>query len=65
MKDYWSELDSKLEGLATEGAVELPSLVGFDLEGVAENIAAEMGRANFKEFCSSHQMFLDRLGVSL
>ena len=62
-KDYWKDIDKKLEKLVDSGYVKLPSLRSFDLDVTAHNISSEMGALTFKELCVSHKKFLDELGV--
>ena len=60
---YWSNIDQKLHLLMENGYVKLPALNQFDLDAVANKISAEMGGYTFLESCSSHQSFLQDLGV--
>lgn len=62
-KDYWQDIDKKLEQLVANGYVKLPSLRSFDIDVTANNISSEMGDLTFKELCVSHKKFLDELEV--
>ena len=62
-KDYWQDIDKKLELLVENGYVKLPSLKLFDLDITAQNISSEMGFLTFKELGISHKKFLDELEV--
>ena len=63
IKDYWQDIDEKLEQLVDSGYVKLPSLKLFDLDITAHNISSEMGSLTFKELGVSHKKFLDELEV--
>ena len=43
IKNYWSDIDQRIEKLCSEGSVKLPSLKGFNLHKVANDISKEMG----------------------
>ena len=57
IKDYWQDIDEKLEQLVDSGYVKLPSLKLFDLDITAHNISSEMGSLTFKELGVSHKKF--------
>lgn len=61
--NYWQDIDAKLAKLAKDGWVKLPSLEGFGLDDIANNISAEMKGNTFAELCPSHQAFLQNLGL--
>jgi len=63
-KEYWHDIDSRLEQLVDNGYVKLPSLSQFDLNFLASDIATEMGSLTFKELGSVHKNFLDNLEVN-
>ena len=60
---YWSDLVSRLFTLKEDGYVKLPSISEFDLEKVALDIKNEMAENTFAELGSSHQSFLNDLGL--
>ena len=57
IKEYWHDIDLRLEKLVNNGYVKLPSLSQFDLGYVASNISDEMGSFTFKELGSAHKKF--------
>ena len=63
IEEYWNDIDIRLEKLARNGFVKLPSLDKFDLDFIANDISDEMGMSTFKELGSCHQKFLDNLQV--
>ena len=63
IEEYWNDIDIRLEELAINGFVKLPSLDKFDLDFIANDISDEMGISTFKELGSHHQKFLDNLQV--
>ena len=63
IEEYWNDIDIRLEKLASNGFVKLPSLDQFDIDFIANDISDEMGMSTFKELGSSHQKFLDNLQV--
>lgn len=64
IEEYWHDVDASLERLVEEGFVKLPPLNLFDLDMLASDISSEMGSATFKELCSSHKKFMDKLSVN-
>ena len=62
-REYWEDIDSRLEKLIDIGYVKLPSLAEYDLDFLASDILNEMGMSTFKELGSSHKNFLDDLEV--
>ena len=62
--DYWKDIDSRLDELVLNGVVKLPSLKAINLNQVADKIIEEMGADTFKELSTSHQKFLENLGVA-
>ena len=62
-REYWKDIDSRLEKLIDTGYVKLSSLAEYDLDFLASNISDEMGATTFKELGSSHKKFLDALEV--
>ena len=62
-KNYWQDIDKKLELLVDNGYVKLPSIKLYDLDKIAHNISSEMGSLTFKELGFSHKKFLDELEV--
>ena len=62
-REYWEDIDSRLEKLIDTGYVKLPSLVNCDLDFLASDISNEMGTLTFKELGSSHKKFLDDFEV--
>ena len=63
IKEYWSDIDSRLENLLNDGYVKLPSLRMLNLEHIASNISDEMGSLTFKELGLCHKNFLDELAI--
>lgn len=61
IKEYWKDIDSRLEKLIDIGHVKLPSLREFDLDFLASDISNEMGTSTFKELGLNHKNFLDEL----
>ena len=61
--DYWKDIDVRLDDLILNGFVKLPSIEPFELDIIADGISSEMKGATFSELCSSHQLFLNRLGI--
>ena len=59
IKEYWKDIDSRLEKLIDIGHVKLPSLREFDLDFLASDISNEMGTSTFKELGLNHKNFLD------
>mgnify|MGYP001290830815 CR=1 FL=1 len=59
IKEYWKDIDSRLEKLIDVGYVKLPSLREFDLDFLASDISNEMGTSTFKELGLNHKKFLD------
>ena len=59
IKDYWKDIDSRLEKLVDVGYIKLPSLREFDLDFLASDISNEMGTSTFKELGLNHKKFLD------
>ena len=62
-KEYWVDIDSRLEQLLENGFVKLPTLSEFDLDLVASDISNEMGSLTFKELGQYHEIFLDILDI--
>ena len=62
-KNYWQDIDKKLELLVQNGYVKLPSLKAYDLDIIAHNISSEMDSLTFKELGFSHKKFLEELEV--
>jgi len=62
-REYWEDIDSRLEELLDTGYVKLPSLANFDLDFLASDISNEMGALTFKELGLSHKKFLDDFEV--
>ena len=61
IKEYWKDIDSRLEQLIDVGYVKLPSLKEFDLDFLSSDISNEMGTSTFKELGLNHKKFLDEL----
>jgi len=61
IKEYWKDIDSRLEKLIEVGYVKLPSLSEYDLDFLASDVSNEMGTLTFKELGSNHKKFLDEL----
>jgi hypothetical protein len=61
IKEYWKDIDSRLEKLIDVGYAKLPSLREFDLDFLASDISNEMGTSTFKELGLNHKNFLDEL----
>lgn len=59
IKEYWKDIDSRLEKLVDVGYTKLPSLRDFDLDFLASDISNEMGTSTFKELGLNHKKFLD------
>jgi hypothetical protein len=64
IEEYWHDIDLRLKKLVEEGFVKLPPLNLFDLDMLASDISSDMGSSTFKELCSSHKKFMDKLSVS-
>lgn len=62
-KEYWNDIDSRLNQLIDHGFVKLPSLNEFDLDFLASEISNEMGLLTFKESGSHHIEFLEKLEI--
>ena len=62
-REYWEDIDSRLEKLIDTGYVKLPSLAEYDLDFLASDISNEMGASTFIELGSSHKKFLDDFEV--
>ncbi len=62
-KEYWNDIDSRLEKLIDNGFVKLPSLNEFDLDLLASDISNEMGSLTFKESGLCHKKFLEKLEI--
>lgn len=63
IKEYWLDIDSRLEQLNEKGYVKLPSLNFCDLDNFSNKISSEMGSLTFKELCSAHKNFLELLQI--
>lgn len=63
IKNYWNDLDLRLESLVKDGVVKLPSIKIFNLEKITNEISNEMGSLTFKELCLSHKNFLNKLQI--
>ena len=63
IKEYWHDVDLRLEQLVENGYVKLPSLTQLDLNLLANDISAEMGSLTFKELGSAHKKILDDLAI--
>ncbi|MDA9032445.1 hypothetical protein N9H75_04310 [Amylibacter sp.] len=63
IKEYWNDIDSRLQTLVENGVVKLPTLNQFNLEYLANEILEEMGQLTFKELGLKHKSFLDDLLV--
>ena len=59
VKEYWEDIDTRLEKLIDVGYVKLPSLSEYDLDFLASDISNEMGTSTFKELGLNHKKFLD------
>ena len=57
-KEYWNDIDSRLEQLVKYGFVKLPSLKEYDLDKLSSQTSIEMGALTFKE---SGMLKLDRV----
>lgn len=64
IKNYWNDLDSRLESLIKYGVVKLPSIKIFNLKKIADEISNEMGSSTFRELCNSHENFLHKLEIN-
>ena len=63
VKKYWEDIDANLEKLMENGSVKLPTIRGFGLESLANDILHEMGPDTFREQCLSHKLFLEELAI--
>jgi len=61
VKEYWNDIDNRLEVLLEKGFVKLPSIKKFDLDSISKNIKSDMGSLTFKESCEAHIKFLNNL----
>ena len=61
--NYWEDIDSRLKHLVKNGYVKLPSLEGFEINKLANNINSEMNGSTFAELCPSHEFFLKQLCI--
>lgn len=59
IKEYWEDIDSRLEKLIDVGYVKLPSLIEYGLDFLASDVSNEMGTLTFKELGSNHKKFLN------
>ena len=64
IKNYWSDLDTRLDKLIRCGFVKLPSLKEIDLMSIGKKISNELGKLTFKELSVTHKSFLDYLEVN-
>lgn len=64
IKNYWSDLDNRLEKLIRYGSVKLPTLKEIDLISFGKKISNELGKLTFKELSATHKSFLDYLEVN-
>ena len=64
IKNYWSDLDNRLEKLIRYGSVKLPTLKEIDLISFGKKISNELGKLTFKELSATHKGFLDYLEVN-
>jgi hypothetical protein len=64
IKQYWSDLDSRLDTLVKNGCVKLPSLAQFQLDDIAANITNDLNGSTFAELCPSHELFLRELNIA-
>jgi len=64
VRQYWEDIDIRLESLMERGFVKLPSIIEFDLDGMANDISNEMGENTFSELCLSHKVFIDKLAIN-
>ena len=58
VKEYWEDIDTRLEKLIDVGYVKLPSLSEYDLDFLASDISNEMGTSTFKELGLNHKSHL-------
>ena len=63
LKEYWDDIDLRLEKLLYEGEAKLPSLKQFNLDLIAEDIFSDMGLKTFMELPSNHKKFLEKLEI--
>lgn len=63
IKNYWKDINERLQTLVTDGFVKLPSLDIFELNGLATGISDEMNGSTFAELCTSHRSFLNDLCI--
>ena len=63
IKDYWSDIDIRLEALLENGYVKLPSIKDFGLGELADKIFSEMDGGTFAELCPSHELFIEQLSM--
>ena len=64
IKNYWIDLDNRIEELIRYGSVKLPSLKEIDLISFGKKISNELGKLTFKEQSVTHKSFLDYLEVN-
>tara|TARA_B100001029_G_C14942673_1_gene384119 strand:+ start:133 stop:852 length:720 start_codon:yes stop_codon:yes gene_type:complete len=64
IKNFWSDIDERLDFLQTNGYVKLPSLSFLELEKFADNIYEEIGDATFQELGQAHKEFIDLLQIN-
>ena len=57
IKNFWSDIDERLDFLQTNGYVKLPSLSFLELEKFADNIYEEIGNATFQELAKHIKNF--------
>ena len=60
---YWKDIDVSIDELLKKGYTVLPSIAGFDLDSVSEDILTAMGSKTFLEGSTPHLSFLDKIGV--
>ena len=63
IKDYWIDIDQRLDTLLKKGYVKLPSLSKFALDKIADGISSEMGDLTFKELTLAHKKLLNDLKI--
>ena len=63
-KEYWNDIESRLEQLVKYGFVKLPSLKEYDLDKLSNQVSIEMGALTFKESGIAHKFFLNNLNIN-